>query len=147
MHQESPGYQRTMTSRATRPAAAAVAALAALALTGCGSTQAEAVRATARAFYAAHAAGDGARACDRLAPRTRSELAQAAGRPCATAVLEEDVPPVDEPLDVIVFGTQAEVSWDGETTFLSRFRGGWKVMAAACEPRPRQPYDCSISGG
>ena len=31
--------------------------------------------------------------------------------------------------------------------FLARFRGGWKVMAAACTARENHPYDCRISGG
>ena len=96
---------------------------------------------------AATEARDAATACDTLAPRTRSELAQSAGATCRRALLEEDVPRVGEPLDVRVFGSQAEVVWDGETTFLARFRGGWKVMAAACTAREHRPYDCRISGG
>lgn len=115
--------------------------------TGCGPVHADAVRRTAVDFYAAHAAGDGARACAALTPRTRSELEQAAGAPCPSAVLDEDLPRVDDPLDVQVFGSQAEVVWRGETTFLARFRGGWRVTAAACSPRPHHPYDCRVAGG
>ena len=98
-------------------------------------------------FYEAYTADDGAAACAELAPKTKSELEQSSGKPCDEAVLEEDVPETSAPLDVHVFGTQARVRWDGETTFLARFQGGWKVMAAACTARPDQPYDCGISGG
>jgi len=122
-------------------------ALLAGATAGCGPVHADAVRRTAADFYAAHSARDGAAACDGLAPRTRAELAQSSGKPCALAVLDEDVPMVGEPVAVRVFGSQAEVVWDDETTFLARFRGGWKVTAAACTARAHHPYDCRVAGG
>jgi hypothetical protein len=127
---------------------AASAALVLLAaLSGCGSTpHAEVVMAVAAAFHRAVAETDGAAACDELAPQTRTELEQSAAKPCAQAVLEEQVPP-GAPSDPEVFGTQAMVRVGGGATFLARFPDGWKVMAAACEPRPGAPYDCSISGG
>lgn len=125
---------------------AAVALLTGV-VTGCGQVHDGAVRRTATAFYAAHAAGDGTAACDALAPRTRNELEKSAGKPCPEAVLEEDVPAVSGPVDVRVFGTQAEVTWSGETTFLARFQHGWRVMAAACTKRESRPYDCTVSGG
>ena len=118
-----------------------------LPVAGCGSAQESGVEDVATSFYQAVSDGDGEAACDLLGPATRSELEQSAGKPCAEALPDEDVPEVDAPLDVRVFGTQAEVRWPGETTFLARFQGGWKVMAAACTPRPHQPYDCAISGG
>lgn len=128
-----------------------VAPVVALALVtvlgGCGQPHAADVRSVAAAFYAAHAARDGAAACAVLAPETRRELEESAGTACAEAVLGELVPGVTAPTDVRVFGTQAEVVWDGETTFLARFRTGWRVMAAVCEPRPGEPYDCAITGG
>jgi hypothetical protein len=117
------------------------------ALTGCAGVQDDEVRRVATTFYEAHAADDPATACDTLAPRTRSALEQSAGRPCDEALAEEDVPALTDPTEVRVFGTQAEVTWRGETTFLARFQGGWKVSAAACTPRPDLPYDCAISGG
>lgn len=124
-----------------------LAGLAAISLAGCAPTQAEGVRATAVRFYKAYSNDEPGVACDQLAPRTKSELEQSAGKPCAEALPEEDVPEVDEPLAVHVFGSQAEVTWSGESTFLARFQGGWKVMAAACAERSDQPYDCAISGG
>jgi hypothetical protein len=127
---------------------AAGAALVLLpALSGCGSMpHADVVMAAAGAFHRAVADRDGAAACAELAPQTRSELEQSAGKPCAVAVLEEEVPP-EAPSDPEVFGTQAMVRVGSGATFLSRFPDGWKVMAAACEPRPGAPYDCSITGG
>jgi hypothetical protein len=123
------------------------ACLAAAALAGCAPAQDKGVRTVAAKFYDAYAAGDGAAACAQLAPKTKNELEQSAGKGCQDAVLEEDVPEVDEPTKVHVFGTQAEISWQGETTFLASFEGGWKVMAAACTPQPGKPYDCTIAGG
>ena len=116
-------------------------------LVACGQPYEDAVLDTAAAFYRAHAAGDGQAACDLLAPRTRSELEKSAGKPCAEAVLAEQLPQVNQSEALHVFGTQAEVGWDGETTFLSRFQDGWKVMAAGCTPRTGHPHDCTISGG
>jgi hypothetical protein len=112
-------------------------------LAGCSSSQDDAVRGAADGFYAALNAQDGASACGVLAPATTSELEQSSGRPCAEAVLEEDVPTVGNPRRIEVFGTMAEVRFDGETTFLTRFEDGWRVIAAGCTPA-RSRYDCSI---
>lgn len=118
-----------------------------LGLSGCGQVGRHDVAAVATTFYRAYEAGDGARACAQLAPKTKSRLEQVARKPCAEAVLEEHVPAVRRPLRVQVFGTQAQVDYRGDTTFLARFQGGWKVMAASCTPQPGLPYDCQISGG
>jgi hypothetical protein len=132
-----------VTGRATR---AAVVVLL-LGLTGCGSQPHEdAVTSVADAFQRAFADKDGAAACAELAPETRSELEQSAGKPCAEAVLEEPVGPSSSSR-VEVFGTQALVGAGRSAIFLARFPEGWKVMAAACTPQPVGPYDCSISGG
>jgi hypothetical protein len=116
-------------------------------MSSCGQPHDEDVEAVARIFYDASSARHGATACSELAPDTKSELEQSSGKPCAEAVVEEDVPTVSDPADVRVFGTQAEVKWTTETTFLARFPDGWKVMAAACTPQRSGPYDCTISGG
>ena len=139
------GYRAGVRARIVGSGAALVLVLGAT--TGCGPVHTDDVRRTAAAFYTAHAERDGAAACDALAPRTRSELESSAGAPCRRAVLAEDVPAVDVPTDLRVFGTQAQVTWRGETTFLARFQGGWKVMAAACTKQPDHPYDCKVSGG
>ncbi len=135
-----------MVLKGTRAGVAVVLLL--VLLTGCGSQPHEdAVTSVAEAFHRAFAENDGAAACAELAPKTRSELEQSAGKPCAEAVLEEPVEPTAELGRVEVFGTQALVGDGKGATFLARFPEGWKVMAAACKPQPRAPYDCSISGG
>ena len=121
--------------------------LLAATLVSCSSTQEHEVRSTAARFYAAYTDGDGDVGCNQLAPKTKAELEKSAKKPCSKALLEEEIPKVSEPTVAHVFGTQAELRWNGETTFLARFEGGWKVVAAACTPRPERPYDCSISGG
>lgn len=129
-----------------RPRVAAVLALV-LAVSGCSGARGDDVREVSARFHRALADGDGTAACAMLAPRTRSQLEQAAGRPCAEAVTEEAVPTAAGPAEVQVFGTQAEVRSDRDTLFLARFRDGWKVTAAGCTPRPHEPYDCVLSGG
>jgi hypothetical protein len=114
---------------------------------GCGAQpHDDEVTAVADAFHRAVVEGDGAAACAELAPGTLSELEQSAGKPCAEAVLEEPVRSSAESARVEVFGTQAMVGEGAGALFLSRFPDGWKVMAAACRPRPGV-YDCAISGG
>ena len=103
--------------------------------------------ATAEHFYRAVQDGDGAAACAVLAPRTRSELEKSAQKSCDQAILEEDIPTVDQPSGVEAFGTMAKLAYGSETAFLARFEGGWKVMAAACTDQPGKPYDCLLSGG
>jgi len=114
---------------------------------GCGSSQDPDVRSSAGAFYEAAASGEGPGACSLLAPLTRSELEQSSGQPCAEAIAAERLPQVDEPTDIVAFGTMAQVRYHGETTFLTRFQDGWRVVATACTPGPADVYDCRISGG
>lgn len=128
---------------------AMVAAVASgFALTACGSSSDTDVANVADDFYAALADRDGGAACEALAPSTRSELEQSAGKPCEDAIVEEKLSEAQDPATVEVFDTAAEVRYDGETAFLARFDDGWKVTAAGCTPKPEpHPYDCTISGG
>jgi hypothetical protein len=101
----------------------------------------------------------GADACALLAPETRSELEQSAQRPCDRAVLAESIPDVGRVRDSKMFGGKAQVRFAGtrdgrgeraavaDTVFLAEFPDGWKVVAAACTPRERRPYDCRVEGG
>ena len=34
------------------------------------------------------------------------------------------------------YGTMARARYEEDTLFLTRFESGWRVMAAACTPRP-----------
>ena len=125
----------------------ALALLLPIILTGCGSGQEEAVRDRATVFQKAVAAQDWAGACELLAPETRSELEAAAKTPCPSALAEEELP-VPGTLDSVdVFGTMAEVRYQGETLFLTRFADGWRLFAAGCTPQPPKPYDCALHGG
>jgi hypothetical protein len=125
-------------------------AVAALVLTSCADAQREPVTETAAAFYTALANDDGAGACAELAARTRSTVEQSAQKPCEQAILEEDIPVLDDaadPRDVSTFGTGAQVRYIGEATFLSRFRTGWLVVAAGCVPGPGEVFDCQVDAG
>jgi len=116
-------------------------------LGGCGNSQDGAVENAVGQFYAALEADDGTTACQELAPRTRSEVAQAAEKPCAEAILEEDLPAPDQQREVATFGTAGQVRYGNVTTFLSRFQDGWHVVAAGCTPMPGGRYDCRWEAG
>jgi hypothetical protein len=134
-------------------ASAAGAVALSLLLSGCSGTQDDPVRRAADSFYAALADGDGADACAMLSPRTASEVEQSAQKPCAKAILEEDIPDVTGgdgapgPREVSAYGTSAQVRYDGETAFLARYDDGWRVVAAGCTPGPRATYDCQVEAG
>ncbi len=116
-------------------------------MTGCGgAADTRAAEETAAAFHAAVARRDGAAACAVLAPQTVSELEQSARQPCPQAVVAEDIPEVAGVRSSKMFGSQAQVRFDGDTVFLSEFDGRWKVVAVACTPRPALPYDCRVKG-
>ena len=125
---------------------AAAACAAVLPLSGCAGAQDDAAERAAEAFYAAVAAGEGAAACAALAAPTREELEQSSGKPCEQAVLEEDVPEVGGPVDVQVFGVMAEVTYEADRAFLSRYADGWRVVAAACRTDRSGRYDCLVKG-
>ncbi|WP_083768100.1 MULTISPECIES: hypothetical protein [unclassified Nocardioides] len=128
-------------------ATALAGVLVLVAVAGCGSSQDGDVRGVADAFYAAIGSDDGGTACAALAPNTRRELQQSAKAPCPRAILSEEVPAADGAAAVQVFGTMAQVRYADDTVFLSRFRFGWRVLAAACVPQAHGPYDCRIKGG
>ena len=129
--------------RRALPAVVAVAALA----TGCGSGHEDAVLDVGDTYGQAVSSGRWASACALLAPTTRSELQQSAGKPCDQALREEEPPAVSGDPAVHVYGSQAQLKYDGETLFLSQYDGRWRIVAAACEPRSRRPHDCSVKVG
>jgi hypothetical protein len=123
--------------------------LSLLALAGCSSAgdRGTAVAASATGLLRAVAAGDGSAACARLAPETAAEVAQSAGKPCAEAILEEELPAPGRVLGTAVYGQRAQVRLDDDTVFLGAFGGGWRVVAAGCTGRGEQPYDCVVEAG
>ncbi|MDH6228535.1 hypothetical protein [Streptomyces sp. MJP52] len=132
-------------------AAAVSLALAGLGACGVVEERRNAAGAEAVRFEAARDAGRHALLCAALAPGTRDELEETARSGCPEAIRqaveEDDLPPAGAVRAVDVWGDRARVVLEGDTLFLSRFPGGWKVTAAGCEPRPDQPYRCGVKGG
>jgi hypothetical protein len=105
------------------------------------------VRDTTALFEKALTEGAYDRVCAVLAPATVDELEQSAGSTCARAVGEESLRPGGAVRRTDVFGNQARAVLSSDTLFLSHFTSGWKVVAAGCELRPEEPYECRIKGG
>jgi hypothetical protein len=125
-----------------------VLAAAVLTLTGCASVgdRAEAAGAVATRLLQAVASDDGAAACATLAPETVGELEQNEQKPCAQAILDEDLPEPGGIDKTEVYGQWAQVRLTDDTMFLGVFPGGWRVVAAGCTPRGDRPYDCKLQG-
>jgi hypothetical protein len=130
-------------------AAAALAVSALVLLSGCadvGSREASASDIAVRLLNAVDVK-DGVAACAVLAPDTAAELEQSARKPCAEAVLDEDLPAPATVSGTDVYGQWAQVRLSDDTMFLAVFPGGWRVVAAGCTPRRSRPYDCALQGG
>jgi hypothetical protein len=126
-----------------------IPAAALLAATGCAAVgdRGDAADSVALRFLTAVDGKDGATACAVLAPDTAFELEQSADKPCAEAVLHEDLPKPGSVTGTDVYGQWAQVRLVGDTVFLAVFPGGWRVVAAGCTPRGERPYDCIVQGG
>jgi hypothetical protein len=135
-----------MSRLAARCGAALTGLVLGLVLTGCGDSGDSAVEAVAGDLLEATSTGDGQAACEVLSPHTRDELEQSSGKPCERAILEEDIGRGGTVREAQVFEIMAQVRFDDEIVFLSRFDSGWLVVATACTRRPEGPYDCSVSG-
>jgi hypothetical protein len=120
-----------------------------LLVAGCGPSGelTDAAAAVAQRLLTAAAAGDGTAACATLAPDTVAELEKSAGRPCAEAVTDEDLPGPGRVQTVDVYGQWARVVTSEDTVFLGAFGDGWRVVAAGCDARGERPYDCTLQGG
>ena len=118
------------------------------AVAGCGSVadREDAAADVAVRMLTAVDSQDGATACAALAPDTVEEIEQSAEKPCAEAILEEDLPAPGQVLGADVYGQWAQVRMDDDTLFLAAFPGGWRVVAAGCTPRGERPYDCLVKG-
>jgi hypothetical protein len=112
-------------------------------LTGCAAASEDDVATAAAAFEAP--GGDAQERCDLLAPATRAALESDAAAPCADALGDLPLPGGDV-TSVEVWGGDAQVRIGGDVVFLTRTDAGWRVTAAACEPRGEAPYDCEVEG-
>jgi hypothetical protein len=132
-----------------RVMAAALTALALSAPAGCASSgeRGAAAATVATRLLTAVDDNDGVAACAVLAPDTASALEQSAGKPCARAILDEDLPAPAAVTGTDVYGQWAQVRLAGDTIFLAVFPGGWRVVAAGCVPRQNRPYECVLQGG
>ena len=129
-----------MTARAGAGAAAVAAVLA---LGGCASAQVGDVREVAAEFVDPGGAPDAR--CDLLAPATREALESEESAPCPDLI--GDLPLTGGTVEAVeVWGGDAQVRMSGDTVFLTETSAGWRVVAAACEPRGEQPYDCEVEG-
>jgi hypothetical protein len=135
--------------RARVVGAVAAVAVSAVAVAGCGAGTGGASRAAGQ-FERALRAGDPDAACALLAPDTRQEVEesnQSGPSGCSEAITDEDLPDGGPVRTVEVYGHQARAVLADDTLFLSLFPGGWRVVAAGCEPRAGHPYDCTVKGG
>ena len=125
---------------------AAVAALPmALLLSGCTPAGEAAARMAGDRFQTALRDHDLTGACQLLSEEARDKLESGSGKPCPTALADIDLP-AGTANSIEVWGDNAQVRLDPGVLFLAEFRGGWKVTAAGCQPRPDMPYDCDVEG-
>lgn len=116
---------------------------AAALLTGCARLEEDDVARVAAAFEDPTVAPDDR--CALLAPMTLQTLESDESAPCADVIGQVPLPggPVGA---VEVWGGNALVRLGGDTVFLTDTPAGWRVTAAACEPRGELPYDCAVEG-
>ncbi|RZU53669.1 hypothetical protein EV385_5602 [Krasilnikovia cinnamomea] len=124
------------------------ATLAAAAMVGCaGCAERDGAATAVQYLSAAVTAGDGAAACEVLAPETRAAVTESAGVSCPEAIIDAGLTPLGAVHSVAVYGQWARVVTDHDTVFLAAFGSGWKVVAAGCRSQGERPYDCRVQGG
>jgi hypothetical protein len=129
-----------MTSRLVTTGSAVVLLLA----SACGGGETGAAQA-ASAFGAALDGGDTARACQLLAPATRSLLEYQESQPCAQAIGQRKLTS-GALRGVVVWGGEAQARTSTDTWFLTRTGQGWRVAAAGCVAQDDAPYTCKVNG-
>jgi len=112
-------------------------------LTGCSGLEEDGVARVAGAFE--DPAATPAERCALLAPATLQTLESDESAACADAIGRVPLPggAVET---VEVWAGQAQVRLGGDTVVLTETPSGWRVTAAACEPRGEMPYDCEVEG-
>ena len=129
----------------TRPVRLAICVVAVFLVSGCGSSAA-APAARAGQLQASIAQGDAVAACATLAPSTRSTLEQEEQKSCRDTILDQGLPSAKGRALAKVYGSMAQVTYENETVFLSRYANGWRVIAAGCTPVTHdRPYECTLT--
>jgi hypothetical protein len=108
-------------------------------LAGCAATERPDVERVAADFTS----GDPTARCALLAPATLAAVER--DGPCV-AVVGPSVPSGAQVLQTSVWGDQAQIRLSGDTLFLTRTGGGWKIAAAGCAPNGDLPYECRVEG-
>ena len=114
-------------------------------LSGCAPSGQAAARVAADLFQAALRGNAPNGACQLLSEEARGNLEPASGQPCTAALANLDLP-TGTGRSIEVWGDNGLVRLESGVLFLAKFRDGWKVTAAGCQPRPDMPYDCAVEG-
>jgi len=115
---------------------------------GCAAQSGDPAAERASHFYAAIADEDAAAACADLASEARRSLEQQEGKPCEDAILDQDIPEVGGSGEAEIYGSMAQVAYENETAFLSRYGDDWLLTAVGCRPVSGDtPHDCAIEVG
>jgi hypothetical protein len=112
-------------------------------LTGCSNIQRSDVEQAAATFE--DPSSDPEARCGLLAPTALLALEKDQSAPCAQVIQQLPLQ-AGEVTRVEIWGGEAQVRLGGDTLFLTETRAGWRVVAAACEPRGEAPYDCQVEG-
>lgn len=121
----------------------------AVGLASCSAQVEQDAAASVATRFATTASADPAAACALLAPATVEELEDSSDSSCQKALPTEEIPADSKMLGAEVDGHQAQVRFEGQTVFLTRFDEGWKVVAAGCTRHgsdEAQPYSCLVKG-
>jgi hypothetical protein len=125
----------------------AIAAVVVLA--GCGtSDDRTAARGVVERFYEAVRAQDGGAACAQLSEATRAAVESQSGQACAEAITRLDYAGgAIERAEVYLTSARVRVR-GGESAYLDRGPGGWRISAVACKAQDglpdRHPMDCEV---
>ena len=118
------------------------AVLAAALAAGCGtSDDRDQARAVVERFYAAVGADEGEAACAELGEALLEQVESQTQQPCADVIarLDYDGGAI---VGAEVYITNAKVDLrSGESAFLGREDGGWKLTAIACKAEQGKPAD------
>jgi hypothetical protein len=115
---------------------------------GCAAQSGDPAADRARHFYAAIGDEDAAAACADLAPEARKTLEQQEGKACEEAILGLEIPDADGSGSAEIYGSMAQVAYENETAFLSRYGDDWLLTAVGCPPvSGDKPHDCAIEVG